>query len=183
MAQVSRDEAVEAEYHGYRGPQVCKIVGITYRQLDYWARTGLVRPTLKEATGSGSQRLYSFRDLVHLKVIKGLLDAGVNLPQIRKAVHHLAEDLNAPLEQVTLLSDGRTIYAATSEKDIVDLLNRGQGVFGIALGKVYEDIEGSLRELLPTPEAGTPAKPVRGRAGRTTGDAAAVDTARSGSGR
>jgi DNA-binding transcriptional MerR regulator len=140
---------------GYRGPQACSIVGITYRQLDYWARTGLVRPSLKDAQGSGSQRLYSFRDLVHLRVIKNLLDAGVNLPQIRRAIRYVDEELKAPLEEVTLLSDGTSVYAATSDKDIVDLLQRGQGVFGIALGKVYEDIQGSLRELVPlTDEAG-----------------------------
>lgn len=140
---------------GYRGPQACKIVGITYRQLDYWARTGLVRPSLKDAQGSGSQRLYSFRDLVHLRVIKSLLDAGVNLPQIRKAIEYLTDGLKAPLEKVTLLSDGNTIYAATSERDIVDLLRRGQGVFGIALGRVFEDIQGTLKEILP---AGEPAR-------------------------
>jgi DNA-binding transcriptional MerR regulator len=149
---------------GYRGPQVCKIVGITYRQLDYWARTDLVKPSLRDAHGSGTQRLYTFKDLVHLRAIKGLLDAGVSLPQIRKAIRYLAEELKAPLEKVTLLSDGRSIFAATKEREIIDLLQRGQGVFAIALGKVYEDIEGSLRRLLPdakqagerTPASGTP---------------------------
>jgi DNA-binding transcriptional MerR regulator len=102
---------------GYRGPQACKIIGITYRQLDYWARTDLVKPSLKDANGSGTQRLYSFQDLVHLKVIKNLLDAGVNLPQIRKAVEFLKDELRMPLEKVTLLSDGNTVYAATSDKD------------------------------------------------------------------
>lgn len=148
---------------GYRGPQACKIVGITYRQLDYWARTKLVTPSLRDAKGSGSQRLYSFRDLVHLRVIRNLLDAGVNLPQIRRAIRYVAEELKAPLEEVTLLSDGNTVYAATSERDIVDLLRRGQGVFGIALGKVYEDIRGSLRELLPSGEPGE--KKARQRSG------------------
>jgi DNA-binding transcriptional MerR regulator len=144
---ISGDVALE---DGYRGPQVCKIVGITYRQLDYWARTDLVKPSLQDAQGSGTQRLYSFKDLVHLRVIKSLLDAGISLPQIRKAIKYLAEELKAPLEKVTLLSDGRSIYAATSQRDIVDLLQRGQGVFGIALGKVYEDIEGTLRKIGPS---------------------------------
>lgn len=137
---------------GYRGPQVCKIVGITYRQLDYWARTELVRPSLRDAQGSGSQRLYSFNDLVHLRVIKKLLDAGVNLQQVRRAIDYLTGELQAPLDKVTLLSDGRSIYAATSQRDIIDLLQGGQGVFGIALGKVFEDIRGSLRTLAPVGE-------------------------------
>ncbi|HVE91247.1 MAG TPA: MerR family transcriptional regulator [Actinomycetota bacterium] len=134
---------------GYRGPQACKIVGITYRQLDYWARTALVTPSLKDADGSGTQRMYSFRDLVHLKVIKSLLDAGVNLPQIRKAIAFLNDGLKSPIDKVTLLSDGRTVYAATSDRQIVDLLKQGQGVIGLALGKVYEDLQGALRTMLP----------------------------------
>lgn len=153
---------------GFRGPQVCKIVGISYRQLDYWARTELVRPSLKDAQGSGSQRLYSFTDLVHLRVIKSLLDAGVNLQQIRKAIEFLTGELKSPLEKVTLMSDGRTIFAATSQKDIVDLLQKGQGVFGIALGKVYEDIRGTVRKLLPAGDrrASKPERPAAGSGGR-----------------
>ena len=140
---------------GFRGPQACSIVGITYRQLDYWARTGLVRPGLKEARGSGTQRLYSFRDLVHLRVIRSLLDAGVSLPKIRKAIRYIADELKAPLEQVTLMSDGKSIYAATSGSEIVDLLQKGQGVFGIALGRVYEELEGAVKRLSATPEPAT----------------------------
>ena len=140
---------------GFRGPQACSIVGITYRQLDYWARTGLVRPGLKEARGSGTQRLYSFRDLVHLRVIRSLLDAGVSLPKIRKAIRYIADELKAPLEQVTLMSDGKSIYAATSGSEIVDLLQKGQGVFGIALGRVYEELEGAVKRFAATPEPAT----------------------------
>lgn len=135
---------------GFRGPQACSIVGITYRQLDYWARTGLVRPGLKEAKGSGTQRLYSFRDLVHLRVIRNLLDAGVSLPKIRKAIRYIADELRTPLENVTLMSDGTSIYAATSGSEIVDLLQKGQGVFGIALGRVYEELEGAVSRLKAT---------------------------------
>jgi len=141
---------------GYRGPQACKIIGITYRQLDYWARTDLVKPSLKDANGSGTQRLYSFQDLVHLKVIKNLLDAGVNLPQIRKAVEFLKDELRMPLEKVTLLSDGNTVYAATSDKEYIDLLKRGQGVIAIALGPVFDDLQGTLEKLLPAGEQGLP---------------------------
>jgi DNA-binding transcriptional MerR regulator len=140
---------------GFRGPQACSIVGITYRQLDYWARTGLVRPGLKEARGSGTQRLYSFRDLVHLRVIRSLLDAGVSLPKIRKAIRYIADELKTPLEHVTLMSDGKSIYAATSGDEIVDLLQKGQGVFGIALGRVYEELEGAVKRLAATPEPAT----------------------------
>ena len=112
---------------GFRGPQACAIVGISYRQLDYWARTGLVRPELKEAKGSGTQRLYSFTDLVHLRVIKNLLDAGVALPKIRKAIRFIVDELRTPLEHVTLMSDGKNIFAATSENEIIDLLRKGPG--------------------------------------------------------
>ena len=151
---------------GYRGPQACKIIGITYRQLDYWARTDLVKPSLQDAKGSGTQRLYSFQDLVHLKVIKNLLDAGVNLPQIRKAVDFLKDELKLPLDRVTLVSDGRTVYAATSDQEYIDLLRRGQGVIAIALGPVFEDLKGSLEELLPDGEAES-AAPVRAGTGGT----------------
>ena len=132
---------------GYRGPQSCAIVGISYRQLYYWARTGLVRPELREAQGSGTQRLYSFRDLVHLRVIRSLLDAGVALPKIRKAIRYIADELKTPLEKVTLLSDGKSIYAATSDSEIVDLLRKGQGVFGIALGRVFEELKGAVQRI------------------------------------
>ena len=145
---------------GFRGPQACAIVGISYRQLDYWARTGLVRPELKEAKGSGTQRLYSFKDLVHLRVIKNLLDAGVALPKIRKAIRFIADELMTPLENVTLMSDGRNIFAATTDNEIVDLLRNGQGVFGIALGRVYEDLRGAIGRVthteLPVPAVAAP---------------------------
>ena len=146
---------------GFRGPQACSIVGITYRQLDYWARTGLVRPGLKEAKGSGTQRLYSFRDLVHLRVIRNLLDAGVSLPKIRKAIRYIADELRTPLENVTLMSDGTSIYAATSGREIVDLLQKGQGVFGIALGRVYEELEGAVSRLKATAEPAVSAVPAQ----------------------
>lgn len=141
---------VEAEF---RGPQVCKIVGITYRQLDYWARTKLVEPGIKPAEGSGSQRLYSFTDIVHLKIIKNLLDAGVSLQQTRRAVDYLRYELNQPLEEVTIISDGTSIYACKSRDEVIDLLAGGQGVFGIAVGKVYEELQGSVASLTERREA------------------------------
>lgn len=131
---------------GYRGPTVCKTVGISYRQLDYWTRTGLIKPSVRDATGSGTQRLYSFSDIVHLKIIKSLLDAGVSLQQTRKAIDYLRET-GQPLAEVTLISDGSSIYACKSRDEVIDLLSRGQGVFGIAVGKVYEELQGSVAQL------------------------------------
>ncbi|MFN2590996.1 MAG: MerR family transcriptional regulator [Actinomycetota bacterium] len=129
---------------GYRVPEVCKVVGISYRQLDYWARTELVTPSIKDAGGSGTQRLYSFQDLVLLRTIKNLLDAGVSLQSIRRAIEYLRKQLNTEPTSVTLVSDGRRVYACTSPGEIVDLLSRGQGVFAIALDKVWDDLSGSL---------------------------------------
>ena len=136
---------------GYRAPQVCSLVDITYRQLDYWARTGLITPSLQRATGSGSQRLYAFPDIVQLKVVKRLLDAGMSLKKIRKAMDILREELasEAPLSNVTLLSDGKTIYAAHSPSEVVDVFRGGQGVFGIAVGPVQEELVGEIHRLFP----------------------------------
>jgi DNA-binding transcriptional MerR regulator len=132
---------------GYRGPTACSAAGITYRQLDYWARTGLVEPTVRSATGSGTQRLYGFRDILLLKVIKRLLDAGVSLQQIRSAVAHLRARGTDDLTRVTLMSDGASVYECTSNDEVIDLLQGGQGVFGIAIGGVWREIEGSLAAL------------------------------------
>lgn len=132
---------------GFRGPIACSAAGITYRQLDYWARTGLVEPTVRSATGSGTQRLYSFKDILLLKIVKRLLDAGVSLQQIRIAVKHLRERGTEDLTTVTLMSDGASVYECRSADEILDLLQGGQGVFGIAIGGVWREIEGSLAEL------------------------------------
>ena len=144
----------ERESTGYRAPQVCKLVGITYRQLDYWARTGLIVPSMQQAQGSGSQRVYSFTDVVQLKVIKNLLDAGMSLKKIRSAVEILREEMDSeqPLADVTLLSDGKTIYAAHSDEEVVDVLRKGQGVFSIAIGPVQDQVEGAIHQLFPEDE-------------------------------
>lgn len=136
---------------GYRAPQVTKLVGITYRQLDYWARTGLLKPSIQTAAGSGTQRLYSFTDIVQLKVVKRLLDAGMSLNKIRQAMEILAKELKSasPLADVTLLSDGASIYAAHSADEVVDILRGGQGVFGIAVGPVQQELEGDIHEIFP----------------------------------
>lgn len=132
---------------GYRGPIAQKAAGITYRQLDYWARTGLVEPSVRAATGSGTQRLYSFRDILVLKVVKRLLDTGVSLQQIRTAVTHLRERGVDDLAQITLMSDGASVYECTSADEVIDLVQGGQGVFGIAVGRVWREVEGSLAAL------------------------------------
>lgn len=132
---------------GYRGPVACSVAGITYRQLDYWARTGLVEPSVRPATGSGTQRLYSFQDLLVLKVVKRLLDTGVSLHQIRSAVTHLRDRGVDDLAQITLMSDGASVYECTSADEVVDLVQGGQGVFGIAVGRVWREVEGSLAAL------------------------------------
>jgi DNA-binding transcriptional MerR regulator len=132
---------------GYRGPTACSAAGISYRQLDYWARTGLVEPSVRAAHGSGSQRLYSFRDILVLKVVKRLLDTGISLQQIRAAVQHLRDRGTDDLAQVTLMSDGVSVYECTSPDEVVDLLAGGQGVFGIALGRVWREVEGDLAVL------------------------------------
>jgi len=134
-----------AEADGYRVPEVCRVIGISYRQLDYWARTALVTPSIREAGGSGTQRLYSFQDLVQLKVIKRLIDAGISLQRIRKAIQYLRQNESTGPSGVTLMSDGVSIYACQSEDEIIDLVKRGQGVFAIALDKVWEDLSHSLR--------------------------------------
>lgn len=138
---------------GYRGPVACRIAGITYRQLDYWARTGLVEPSVRAAKGSGSQRLYAFRDILLLKIVKRLLDTGVSLQQIRTAVKALHERGVEDLTSMTLMSDGASVYECTSADEVVDLVQGGQGVFGIAVGRVWHEIEGSLAEL-PVDHAG-----------------------------
>ena len=125
---------------GFRVPEVIRIVGITYRQLDYWARTELVTPSIRDARGSGTQRLYSFQDLVTLRVIKSLLDTGVSLQRVRKAVDHL-QSMERPIAGVTLMSDGNGVYEAHSPEAVIDLLQSGQGVFAIAIDKVWDDLE------------------------------------------
>jgi DNA-binding transcriptional MerR regulator len=142
------DDLVDTpEEVGYRGPAACKAAGITYRQLDYWARTGLVEPSVRAAKGSGSQRLYGFRDVLVLKVVKRLLDTGVSLQQIRVAVAALRERGVDDLAQITLMSDGASVYECTSAQDVFDLVQGGQGVFGIAVGRVWREVESELSVL------------------------------------
>ena len=152
MADAGQDalfpnDAVPDDHLGYRGTTACQAAGITYRQLDYWARTSLVVPTVRGAAGSGSQRLYSFKDILVLKVVKRLLDTGVSLQNIRVAVDHLRKRGVDDLAGITLFSDGTTVYECSSPEEIVDLLQGGQGVFGIAVGGTMKEITGTLAEF------------------------------------
>ena len=159
---MAEEQVVE---EGFRGPQVCDIVGITYRQLDYWARTDLLKPSISEARGSGTQRLYSYRDLLDLKVIKRLLDAGVSLKSARRAIVCLREGLGESLATANLVLNGEGSVLARTGDEIIDLLRGGQGVLNIVpLAGVLEELDAAILELRPvegdapsvsTPEAAT----------------------------
>jgi DNA-binding transcriptional MerR regulator len=135
---------------GYRGIPAAAAAGISYRQLDYWDRTGLVQPTVRHATGSGSQRLYAFRDILVLKLVKRLLDTGVSLQQIRLAVDQLRAAGFGDLAKITLMSDGARVYLCTTQDEVIDLVGRGQGVFGIAVGRVLREVEATLVNMTPS---------------------------------
>jgi len=153
---LTQGEAIDTEGLGYRGVTACNAVTISYRQLDYWARTGLVVPSVRDASGSGTQRLYSFRDMVVLKVVKRLLDAGVSLQNIRKAIEALRSRGAEDLAKITLISDGTTVYECRSPEEVVDLLQGGQGVFGIAISGAFKEIQGSLAQLPAEPATAEP---------------------------
>src|SRR2546430_5253976 len=163
-----------------RGVAACHAVSISYRQLDYWARTGLVTPSVRDASGSGTQRLYSFRDMVVLKVVKRLVEAGVSLQNIRKAIDALRSRGVEDLAEITLISDGTTVYECRSPEEVVDLLQGGQGVFGIAIGGAFKEIKGSLEHLPAERAQGEPAqpRPQDGEALDPAGDELAVRRAR-----
>jgi DNA-binding transcriptional MerR regulator len=143
---------------GFRGPQVCSLVGITYRQLDYWARTGLLRPSIADARGSGSQRRYSYNDVLELKVIKQLLDAGLKLKQARQAVQCLRDDLGADVASAQLVMAGSRSVLAHSNGEVVDLLAGGQGVFNVLpLSGVVKELEAAIVKISePTDRARIP---------------------------
>lgn len=147
------------ELIGFRSPVACAVAGITYRQLDYWARTSLVEPSVRDVNGSGNQRLYGFRDILMLKVVKRLLDAGVSLQNIRAAVNYLRSRSTTDLTDITLMSDGVSIYECTSDDELVDLVRQGQGVFGISVGSVWAEISTSL-SVMPSQDAPGSSKPV-----------------------
>jgi DNA-binding transcriptional MerR regulator len=143
---MSKDAATPEE--GFRGPQVCKIVGITYRQLDYWARTGLLTPSISAAKGSGSQRRYSYRDVLELKVIKQLLDAGLALTSARRAVECLRTDLGEDLASANLVINGTGSVIARSGEELIDVLRGGQGVLSLVpMSGVVEELDAAITDL------------------------------------
>jgi DNA-binding transcriptional MerR regulator len=132
---------------GFRGPQVCSVVGITYRQLDYWARTSLLCPSISEARGSGTQRRYSYRDLVQLKVIKRLLDAGISLQSARRAIDCLRSSGDDVATANLVIDEGSTVLARSGE-EIIDLLKGGQGVLNIVpMAGVVSEVDAAIRQL------------------------------------
>lgn len=138
---------VPHEVEGFRGPQVCKLVGITYRQLDYWARTDLLRPSLADAAGSGTLRLYSYHDVLSLKVIKKFLDAGLALPAARRAVECLRQVGDDLATANIVLSDASSVLA-TSGDELVDLVKGGQGVLNIfPLAGVVDELDAAIVDL------------------------------------
>lgn len=162
----ARGSVPSSQIRGWRGTAACSVVGITYRQLDYWARTGLVEPSVRRASGSGSNRLYSFRDIIVLKVIKRLLDAGVSLQNIRMAVEALRCRGVKDLAEITLMSDGATVYECRSAGEVIELLRGGHGVFGIAVRSTVTEVMGRLAAL---PSAESPVRAPEQVPGRRAG--------------
>jgi DNA-binding transcriptional MerR regulator len=133
---------------GFRGPQVCSLVGITYRQLDYWARTGLLRPSIADARGSGTQRRYSYHDVLELKVIKQLLDAGISLQRARRAVECMRDGMGGDLAATNLVLVGTDSVLAHGDGAVVDLLKGGQGVLNIVpLSGVVEELNADISRI------------------------------------
>jgi DNA-binding transcriptional MerR regulator len=147
----------------YRGPQVCSIVGITYRQLDYWARTDLIRPSVADAKGSGTQRLYSYRDLLELKVIKSLLDSGVDLKKVRRVIDYVRQNLGEDVATANLVISGSDSVLAQTGEELIDLVRNGQGVLNIVpIAGVKDELDAKITELHPA----EPARAVDDDAGR-----------------
>ncbi|MDR2799063.1 MAG: MerR family transcriptional regulator [Bifidobacteriaceae bacterium] len=134
----------DAEKSGYKGPQVCAAVGITFRQLDYWTTTGLVTPSIRVSHGSGVHRLYSFKDIVFIRLIAKITnDLGISLQKVRTAIHKMRNEFEN-LKDATIVSDGTTVYACRSKEEVYDILRDGQGVFSITLDGIFQDVENSL---------------------------------------
>ena len=132
---------------GFSGTQTAKIVGITYRQLDYWARTDLIKPSLEEAKGSGSRRRYSYRDLLELRVIKTLLDAGIRLESVRDVFSYLREHVTTDISSANIVIQGSSVVLCEND-ELVDILRRGQGVLNVLpLAAVKDDIDAKLHPL------------------------------------
>ena len=134
----------------YSGKRAAEIVGITYRQLDYWARTDLVRPSVADAKGSGTRRQYSYRDLLELKVIKTLLDAGIKLESVRDAFEYLRSQLGEDIASAQLVITGTSAVLVRDGDELVDVVNRGQGVLSILpLGGVQREVDAAIVDFRP----------------------------------
>ena len=137
---------------GFSGTRTAQIVGITYRQLDYWARTDLIRPSLADATGSGSRRRYSYRDLLELKMIKNLLDAGIRLESVREVFAYLREHVNTDVASAHLVISGTDVLLCDGD-DLIDVVRRGQGVLNVLpLAGVKDELDEGDRG--PPPSGG-----------------------------
>ena len=144
-SEVSPNDAIDApEVIGFSGTRTAKVVGITYRQLDYWARTDLIRPSLNDAAGSGSRRRYSYNDLLELKAIKKLLDAGIKLEQVRKVFDNLREHVGADIAAAHIVIDGGSVTLC-NQGELIDLINTGQSVLNVlSMGGVKTELEADL---------------------------------------
>ena len=136
---------------GYTGPEVCKITGISYRQLDHWTTSNLVEASIRNIKGSGFHRIYSFNDIVLVKLVNKLRDAGISLQKIRIALANVKSILGKSknISDVTIFSDGSSIYVVTENDQMIDLLKKGQAVFGISLGPVHTETEAEILSLYP----------------------------------
>jgi len=148
---------------GFSGTRTAEIVGITYRQLDYWARTDLVRPSMADAKGSGTRRKYSYHDLLELKIIKQLLDAGIKLETVRDVFTNLRQHVGEDITSANIVIDGSAAVLARDDGELVDLVRTGQGVLNVlSLGRVAREVDASISELFPpatTPGDFTPLVP------------------------
>lgn len=174
-ADLSADDAVQGELfavddaenatRGYRGTVASKVAGITYRQLDYWARKQIVEPSITPSHGSGSRRLYSFKDVVILAVSKRLLDAGVNLQNVTAAIGFLSQRTVDQLADVTIMCDGQHVHECTTSDQMLDLLRSGKAVFGVSVGSLWHQIEEALEhedyvDLTASPRTVTSGRPI-----------------------
>ena len=158
-------EDAEDTRRGYRGTVASKVAGITYRQLDYWARKQIVEPSITPSHGSGSRRLYSFKDVVILAVSRRLLDAGVNLQNVTAAIGFLSRRTTAQLADVTIMCDGQQVYECTTSEQMLNLLRSGKAVFGVSVGSLWHEIDEALEhedyvDLASKPAALSSGRPI-----------------------
>lgn len=156
--------------HGFTGRRTAEIVGISYRQLDYWARTDLIRPSLVDAAGSGSRRSYSYRDLLELRVVKSLLDAGIKLELVREVFRYVRDQLGGDIASANIVISGNRSVLVRDGDDLVDVVRKGQGVLNIlSLGGVKDDLDARIIEFGDLPggvASGAPASVGGDAAGR-----------------